>query len=462
MPAVMRASAVAERAGVPAVAIGATGFEPMGRAIARSLGIGHVPIALYPGVILTDDTATFKHKVTESVVPAVLEALTSQDNVGSEPTGNGREKPEPAPTEIVLSGRLDEIEDYFTDHGWTDGLPVIPPTIERVKQFLRHTHRGEDETVGVLAPENREATVWNIAVNGVMAGCRPEYMPLLLAIVECLADPDFRVQDAGSTPGWEPMVVVSGPIAEQLNFNSGTGVMRVGRQANTSVGRFVRLYLRNIAGLRIPPGHTDQGAFGYTFNVAMAENETIIQDLGWQPYRKDLGYSLEQSVVSIQSVVTISAPIYSGGESAADHLKTLATLFGNAMGPWACTGIEHNAWHPMLALGPSIAAALVDGRVTKGDIREYLYQNVTISAGELERYAWQVGATSFNLADLVNEGKIDPLYATSTDPDRRVPMFVRPEWIGIVVAGNPNRNQSRAYVANHVQGAPVSRAIDMM
>lgn len=458
MPAVMRASAVAERAGVPAVAIGATGFEAMGRAIARSLGVEHVPIAVYPGVILTDDSPTFHQKVAEFVVPAVLAALTAP--AGAAGDGAAAPADEPAQKDVVMSGTLDEIEEYFTAQGWSDGLPVIPPTLDRVRRFLQHTRRSEDEVLGILAPESREATVWNTAVNGVMAGCRPEYMPVLIAIVECLADPDFRVQDAGSTPGWEPMVVLSGPVADELNFNSGTGVMRVGRQANTSVGRFVRLYLRNVAGLRIPPGHTDQGAFGYTFNVAMAENESVVSELGWQPYRQDLGYEVGQSAVSMQSVVSISAPIYSGGEQAIDHLRTLGTLFGNAMGPWAFTGIDHGAWHPLLALGPSIARALAKSGVTKDDIRRYLYENVLITAGELERYAWQVGATSFNLAEMVRAGKIDPLYAASSDPERKVPMFVRPEWIGIVVAGNPHRNQSRAYVANHAQGAPVSRAVE--
>src|SRR5213595_534129 len=87
-----------------------------------------------------------------------------------------------------------------------------------------------------------------------MAGCRPEYMPVLVAIVEAIAEPVFRVEDAGSTPGWEPLVIVSGPIAGALDLNHGQGVMRVGRQANTTLGRFLRLYLRNVAGLRIPPG----------------------------------------------------------------------------------------------------------------------------------------------------------------------------------------------------------------
>ena len=95
-----------------------------------------------------------------------------------------------------------------------------------------------------------------------MAGCRPEYMPVLVAAVEAMCDPRFRIEDAGSTPGWEPLVIVSGPIIKELDLHSGQGVMRVGRQANTSIGRFVRLYLRNVCGYRIPPGAGDKGSIG--------------------------------------------------------------------------------------------------------------------------------------------------------------------------------------------------------
>src|SRR5919201_3987899 len=158
---------------------------------------------------------------------------------------------------------------------------MIPPTLERIGRFLAHTRRGPDEVVGRLLPENRAATVWSIAVNGVMAGGRPEYMPVLVAIVEAIADPIFRVEDAGSTPGWEPLVIVSGPVARRLDLNHGQGVMRVGRQANTSVGRFLRLYLRNVAGLRIPPGAGDKGSIAGSFNVALAEDEDAAAALGW-------------------------------------------------------------------------------------------------------------------------------------------------------------------------------------
>lgn len=456
MPAVMRAAAAAERAGVPAVAIGGAGFEPMGRAIGRSLGIGHVPIVSYPGVILTDETDVFRTKMREHVAPAVVDALTaSADGAGA---GDGPE-PEPGPRDVVVRGDLDAVQEHFEQRGWTDGLPVVPPTAQRVAAFLAHTGRDPDEVLGVLPPELREATVWSVAVNGVLAGCRPEYMPVLLGIVECLADPVFRVADAGSTPGWEPLVVLGGPVVERLGFNSGTGVMRVGRRANTSVGRFVRLYLRNLAGLRIAPDHTDQGAIATSFNVVLAENDAAVRGLGWPSYAQDRGFGADDSVVTVQSCVTISAPIYTGGDHAADHLEPLALVFGNAMGPWSYTGIEFGGWHPLLVLGPAIAAALDRHGVGKPELRAYLAEHMTIPVSQLQRCAWAVGSTSFSVDELVHRGRLDDRYA-GDDPDRRVPMCPRAEDIAIVLAGNESRNQSRGYVQNHVQGVPVSRRIE--
>ncbi|MQA87023.1 MAG: hypothetical protein GEV03_20935 [Streptosporangiales bacterium] len=462
MPAVMRAAAAIERANIPAVAIGATGFEPLGRAIGRSLGISHVPIVIYPGVISTDDTGTFRRKLSETVVPQVVAALTGG------PPGEAAEQPksaaqiprqaEPEPQDVVYSGVLDDIQSYFTAQGWTDGLPVIPPTIDRAERFFEFTDRSPDEVIGVLPPDYREATAWNVAVNGVMAGCLPEYFPILLAIVECLADPDFRIEDAGSTFGWEPMVVLSGPLVSELEFNTGTGVMRVGRQANTSIGRFVRLYMRNVAGLRIPPGHTDQAAIGYTFNVVLPEDDRVVDELGWSPYRVDRGFPGGETIVSIQQVVNISAPIYTSGDRIEHHLETIGRLFGNAIGPWAYSGIVHGGWYPLLVLSPSVARTLARCGVGKDELRDYLYTNVRAPAYQLERYHQHVRNTPLDLATLVRRGEADPVYARSDDPERLVPMFVHPEWIGIVVAGNPNRAQSRAYVGNH-KHAPVSRVV---
>ena len=448
----VRASAAAERAGIRSVSMVSSGFVRQARAIGQILGLPDLPLAEYPGVIMTDPAETFRRKV-EQMVDQIVAGL-------AQPFAPAPKPPEPAPREIVFRGALDEVQEFFHQQLWTDGLPIIPPTLDRIDQFLRWTDRAPDEILGVVRPELREATVWNVAVNGVISGCRPEYLPILLAVVEAIAEPEFRLEDAGSTPGWEPLVVLSGPISQALDFNSGPGAMRVGRRANTSIGRFLRLFLRNVAGLRIPPGGTDKGTIAFTFNVALAENEDVVEELGWAPGGVDRGFARGQNGVTVRSVVSISPPIYVGGEHARDLVQTIAEVWGQGdCAYWSCTGMMFGKWHPLLVISPSIAQALARDGWTKEDVRRYLYEHVKIPAGLAEKYAWQIGLTRFNLGALVEEGLLPKTYAESADPGRLVPVFLRPEWIDIVVAGDPDRNQARGYVGNHEQGPPVSKPI---
>ena len=335
----------------------------------------------------------------------------------------------------------------------------MPPTRERVEAFLAWTARDPDEVLGVLPPEFREATVWSVAVNGVMAGCRPEYMPVLLAAVEAIADPGFRLEDAGSTPGWEPIVVVSGELVEALGFNTGVGAMKVGRRANTSIGRFLRLFIRNVAGFR--PGSTDKGSIGSTFNVALAEDEQAVRDLGWAPYRVDAGFAPEDTIVTVQSVLAISAPVYAGGTDPETLVRPLVRYLAGTAGPWAFTALWYSRWHPLIVMSPAVARGFADLGWGKAEIRRYLFEHTTISARWLEHYPLHPAGAEVPLRDLVERGSAPARYAESDDPDRQLPMLLREEWTSIVVAGDPQRNQSRIYVNNHEQGAPVSKRVEL-
>jgi hypothetical protein len=452
---VLRACVAIERAGVPTVAIVSTEFEVMAGMIAGALGVADIPLAVYPGVMLTDSAATFESKVDQHVLPTLFDGLLTRP----EHNGTPAER-EPARDEIVLRGNYDEILDGFTDRHWTDGLPIVPPTRDRVAEFLRHADRDPDEVLGVLLPASREATVHSVAVNGVMAGCRPEYLPILVAAVEAVADPDFRVEDAGSTPGWEPMVILSGPLAAELEFNSGTGALRVGPRANTSVGRFLRLYLRNVAGLRPMPDETDKGAIGSTFNVALAEHEAAVTGAGWAPYRVDRGFSPGDDVVTVRSVYAASAPIYSGGDRATDHLATIAHLLTDTVGPWCYHNFIYEKQFALVVLGPAIARLIAAEGLTKDDVRRYLYDNVWLDGAWVARYGRGVSGKKFEWPDLVARGKAPAEYADAEETGRPVRGLMRPEWIDVVVAGNPGRNQSRAYLGNHGQGMPVSRRVE--
>jgi hypothetical protein len=453
---VMRAVATVEETSVPAVAVVSSGFEAMARSIASIFGDDEPRLAVYPGAIQTDTDETFGTKVRDVVLDQIEAALQrSKGGVAIEVAAV-----EPEPREVVFTGSLDEVEEHFLQQGWSDGLPVVPPTPDRVDRFLAATNEDPGTVLGVLPPEFREITITTIAVNGVMAGCRPEYMPVLVAVGRCLMDPRFRVEDLTSTFGLEPLIVVSGPVVEALDFNTGTGAMRLGRQANTSVGRFVRLVMRNAGGLRIPPGTSDAGAIGYSFNVVMAEDETSTRAIGWDPFRVDNGFAQDASTASLLLVTNHSAPIYTAGESADEHLETIARILANAIGPWAYTAAVHGGFNPLLLLSPNVARALHEFGVDKDGIRAYLYDHLRIRADVTERYAHQVGRTDFSFATSIDDPALRDRWVASADPARLVPMLIDPAWTSIVVGGNPGRNQSRAYVGNLVAGRPVTHRID--
>ncbi|MBI2909311.1 MAG: hypothetical protein HYX92_16830 [Chloroflexi bacterium] len=451
----MRASAAVERAGVPTVSIVASGFIRQAHAIAKGLGVENLAVAEYPGHPMVDSKEELGRKVRGPILENIIKGLATRGATSVKPV-------EPEPRDIVFQGIFREVQEFFHQNLWSDGLPVAPPTIEEVERFLAFTDRAPDEVMGVLLPENREATIWNVAVNGVMAGCRPEYMPVLVAVVEAIADPDFRIEDGGSTPGWEPLIILNGPIIKELDFNYGSGVMRVGRQANTSIGRFLRLYMRNVAGLRIPPGATDKGSIAQSFNVVLAENEDAAAEIGWQPFSVDRGFKARENVVTVQSVINISPPCYTGGHTALEHMETIAHVAGLwTMAYRTPLVANEGALYPLFVLSPAVAAVIARDRWTKDDIRQYLYDNVKAEAGLLERLASEGGHEDFSFRRAFTQGKVSKAFYESDDPKRMVPIFLRPEWIGIVLSGDPGRNQSKGYAQNHRQGPPVSKRIEL-
>jgi hypothetical protein len=449
--------------GIPTVSIVESGFASLARSIGRMNGVQDPPMAEYRGQIATDSAEEFQRKVEDELIAAIVKGFAAA------PTKVVSKAESVKPADVVFRGTLDAVDSFFYGRGWSDGLPFIPPTIGRVEAFLRHTGRLPGEVLGILQPAQREATVWNVAVNGVMAGCLPEYMPILIAIAECIADPSYRIEDSGSTPGWEPLVIINGPIVKQLEFNCGTGAMRPGTRANSSIGRFLNLFMRNVAGLRL--GSTDKGTFGSNFLVALAENEDACDEIGWAPYSVDSrGFKAGRSVVTVQSVVTATGPTYSGGEEAIDHLKYLAEFIGESTATlWSTyTGLLYGKWFPLFVISPRIAGVIAKDGYKKADVRRYLYENCFVQAGTLERFANGAGLRGnrpnerrWTLRNEALAGHIPLEYGESDDPDRPVRVFNSPESIGIVLAGDPARNQSRGYMNNHVQGAPVSREIEI-
>jgi len=267
----MRASAACESAGVPTSSLVSDGFLRQAAATCVGLGLPNLQVARVPGHPGAQSASELKRNILDVSIEQVISNLTQAP-------GDATEMLEPGAREIVFRGGFDAVNRYFYQHEYSDGLPIVPPTLERVEAFLRYCDGDPDELLGVALPDNRAATCWSIAVNGVMAGCRPEYMPVLMALVEAMLDPGYGNEHSGNSQGGETLIVLNGPVIKELEFNYVQGVLRDGYQANSSVGRFLRLYLRNIAGFL--PQKTDKATYGNTWRVAAAENEDALQSIG--------------------------------------------------------------------------------------------------------------------------------------------------------------------------------------
>ena len=187
----------------------------------------------------------------------------------------------------------------FYQRGWTDGLPIIPPTDAKLAEMLRGTDLPPNQVVATLDPMGGQATVEKIAVNAVMAGCRPEYMPVLIAAVEAIADPVFDLVGVGTTTNPDvTMIIVNGPIAKQLEINSGSNALGRGWEANATIGRALHLIEQNIGGSW--PGVSDVSSLGQPgdYSMMLAEKEEANP---WQPLHVERGFTKGQNVVTVVS-----------------------------------------------------------------------------------------------------------------------------------------------------------------
>jgi hypothetical protein len=459
-PAVLRACIAVERSGIPAVGIISEGFGRQAVAIARAQGLERPRVAHYPGVIVADDEATLRQKSRDILLPEVEAQLIGGSVIKDQHDASRPEAHQP--DDVVFTGSFDEVQEHFHARQWTDGLPIVPPTVDRVREMLTRTPLSADHVIGVLPPESREITVWNVAVSGVMAGCRPEYMPLLVAAVEAIADPYFRLEDAGATPGWEPQVIISGPDLAAFGLNAGQGALKMGTRANSSIGRFMKLVFINLAGLRIPPGATDKGCIGAGFNVALAENNLATSTLGWETIREEMGFDASETVVAVQSMMGSTLPIYSGGHGPENHLQLIAEHIAGTIGHWSYLGVMFHEWWPVVVMSPAIAQVLADSGMSKDDVRRELAERSRVPATLWEEYPWQVGTDGFKLAESIERGEAPAAYSESTDRDRMIPTLSYPEQVGIVIAGDPERNQSRFLVNNHEHGPRIGRAAKLL
>src|SRR6266481_4027044 len=243
---------------------------------------------------------------------------------------------------------MDDIEIWF-DKGVTDGLPVVPPTRERVERMLAGTARDRSELVGEVAPNYGRATVEKVAVNAVMAGCRPDYLPVVLAAVEAACDSAFNLHGMSTSTHFSaPLIVVNGPIRERIGLNCAFGVFGPGYRANATIGRALRLVMINVGGAK--PGETSMSTFGhpgrYTYCIGEYEEASP-----WTPYHVERGFQADESAVT---VFAGEAP-----HGISDHSSRTARSLAGSLG-WSMRGLWNAKHfplysHTMLAVGPEPA-----------------------------------------------------------------------------------------------------------
>jgi len=454
---VLRASAICEEAGVPTVSLISDGFLGQAGMISKALRFEKLPVARLAGHPGVQSHEELKRNVRKYTVPEVISGLTR--DAGQQPGKTDDESAEPTAGSSVFAGTLDQVNAHFVNKEWSDGLPIVPPTHDRIQLFLKHTQRSADDVVATLVPEERAATVWSIAVNGVMAGCRPEYMPILIALVEAMSDPAYGLEDSGNSPGSDTLIILNGPIIRKLGFNYTQGVMRDGFLPNTSIGRFWRLALRNLAGFL--PHKIDKGTFGNTWRVVVPENEEVLAKIGWPSVSTEMGFASNDDTVTISRFAGGQPVVSVTGSTPEELLPYVA---------WSM--VRQHSWHlaftfdmgngtlrPLLLLSPVLAETIAAAGWSKRRVKEYLFEHARMPAWEIERLREWQGSAGWSLAGEAKRGAIHPQFAESDDPNRMLPLVVEPDHFMIAVTGDPLRTNAYVFGHNGHFGFPVTKRI---
>jgi len=454
---VLRVSAVAETAGVPTASLVCEGFIGQAKSTSAGLGFSDLPLALVPGHPDVQTSDELRANILGVTLVRVVESLTAVSEQSAPIV-------EPVRGEVVFTGSFDEVNRFFYEKRWSDGLPIVPPTAESVEAFLAFTDRDRMEVLGVMLPDNRAATVGSVAVNAVMAGCRPEHMPILVALVEAMADPQYGVEHSGNTPGAETQIILNGPLIKELGFNHQQGALRDGFLPNTSIGRFWRLYLRNVAGFLLH--ENDKATFGHTWRVVLAENEDALREIGWPSIAQEAGVAPEETAVTVARYTGAHVITSVFGKTAEECLPYLADSLVKYTG-WELVftvGIAAGTYRPLLILSPIIAKTIAASGLTKAQFQQRLFEQARIPAALFEKY---IGG--FNnlvpgrrtLFDLVALRKAPKVFGLSRDPQRLVPIVARPEDLMIAVSGDPMRTNCFFLAHNGMLGYPTTKRIGL-
>lgn len=405
--------------------------------------------AEYPGTINLDAVETIRKHLEETTVPRIIEGLTRPIARAGAADRAGQDR------EVVCRGTLQEVNDRFRANWWTDGLPIVPPTRERVEACLAWTPLAPDHEVAILKPSSVRVTPWEIAVNGVMAGCRPEQLPVLIAATEAIGDPSYNLEQLGSTGGWNMFFVVHGPAARALGIEQGVGL--VSRGANPVIGRALGLIRHNLGGQR--PGEVYMGTFGYILPPVFAENEDALREIGWAPHHVNAGLDPGASAVSVGGTANWGYQMYPTTSEPEEIARLLAYDVARSGSPNHSVGQQTS---PRLLcpifITPGVARVFAERGYSRQDAQAAIwkYARYTLAEVDFESYYGAHEGMRGTHRDFLQAGKLPAeaiapgqlppwLPGVAAGEDATIPVVPTPAQLPIFVCGDPTRNKSMTF-----------------
>lgn len=447
-----------ERLGIPGVFVIGENAIHTAKMSAEDAGMPSLRIVSLPSIDYYPNRLTVERirPVAKASIDLIIDALTRP--LAPEEKNPKLKAPKKTAEKVEVTGEsyesaLEQFNQLYLDNHWGDGLPLIPPPEQAVKQMLTGTRRSPDEVIGRVPYRNGIATVEKIAINAVMAGAKPEYLPVIIAAMECLTEESTYTHMMSSEGSFTLMIMVSGPIAKEINMNSGVGLLGHGWRANNTIGRAVRLSLINIGYLW--PGEIDMALIGrpssHTF-YTFGEN---IDQSPWETFNVGLGYQPEVSCVTVSTVMGgLGMRIYGGGVvepwDVKPVLESMVKDVAADRGTFAQykVGVANPMAHlrkHILIIHPEMAIMLQRlGYNSKRSLRDYLYESTKVPYEELSEREIQGINDRINTKppdidifyphDAIPEDRL-PVIKESLKPGGKVPV-VNPEDIHIVVSGS--------------------------
>lgn len=323
---------------------------------------------------------------------------------------------------LPFEGTFEEFNEMCLRRGLGDGLPLVPPTELAVAHMLAGTDMSPHTEVATVPPANGVATVQKIAINALMAGCKPEHMPVLIAAVEAMADPAFHLTAVQTTTNpAAPLAIVHGPAVDELRFNAGYNLFGQGWRSNATVGRAIRLILLNLGGGR--PGDVDRSTLGQPgkYSFCIAENS---KESPWEPLHVERGFPVDASAVT---VVGTAGP-HNMLDSASQSAEELLTMFAKAV-----TVIHNNVFfpgQPTFVIGPEHAQLIAQDGYGKEEVKAFLFEHA------------RVPIEGFSPAIISELRKRRPGWFERQKGVVTIPIADTPEDIVLVVAGGPGRHSA--------------------